>query len=207
MLLKRLVDFVLSLVALVVLSPVMAIIAILILVRDGRPILFSQRRSGLHGKPFLLRKYRTMSTESDDPTTDQQRITPLGAKLRATSLDELPTLLNVVRGEMSIVGPRPLPERYWGRYTDEQRRRLEVRPGVTGLAQVRGRNLLSWEERFELDVTYVEGRSLFSDLKLLVETVRAVVQREGIEAEDAVTMPEFWGSETSERTELEAGGR
>jgi lipopolysaccharide/colanic/teichoic acid biosynthesis glycosyltransferase len=193
---KRLLDVVVSLTALVVLSPVMAAIALLIVVRDGRPILFSQRRSGLHGRPFMLRKYRTMSTESEDPTTDGQRITALGAKLRATSLDELPTLLNVLRGDMSLVGPRPLPERYYERYTFEQQRRLEVRPGVTGLAQVRGRNLLSWEERFELDVDYVDTRSLVGDVRLLVDTVRAVARREGIEAEGAVTMPEFFGSET-----------
>lgn len=187
-------DVVVAGAALVALSPILAVVALAILVTDGRPLLFSQRRSGLGGEVFLLQKFRTMSTESEDPTTDAQRITPLGAKLRATSLDELPTLLSVLRGDMSLVGPRPLPERYLDRYSPEQRRRLEVRPGVTGLAQVRGRNLLSWEERFELDVDYVDSCSPVGDVKLLVETVRSVVRREGVEADGAVTMPEFWGT-------------
>jgi lipopolysaccharide/colanic/teichoic acid biosynthesis glycosyltransferase len=163
-------------------------------VLDGRPVLFTQRRSGLNGEPFELHKFRSMSTGSDDPTTDAQRITRLGAVLRSTSLDELPTLWDVARGAMSLVGPRPLPERYLDRYTPEQRRRLEVRPGVTGLAQVRGRNLLSWEERFSLDVAYVDTWSFAGDIKLLLETFRSVVRREGIEADGAVTMPEFRGS-------------
>jgi lipopolysaccharide/colanic/teichoic acid biosynthesis glycosyltransferase len=194
---KRAADLVVAAAALVVLSPVVGIVALLVLVLDGRPLLFTQRRSGQDGEPFVLHKFRTMSTESDDPTTDAQRITRLGGLLRSSSLDELPTLWDVVRGSMSLVGPRPLPERYLDRYSAEQRRRLEVRPGITGLAQVRGRNLLSWEERFALDVAYVENWSLAGDVKLLVETVRSVVRREGIEADGAVTMPEFWGSEAS----------
>ncbi len=192
---KRGVDVVVSGLALLALSPVMVAVGAMILVRDGRPIFFGQRRSGLHGEPFVLKKFRTMSTESEDPTTDAQRITKLGATLRATSLDELPTLLSVFRGDMSLVGPRPLPERYRDRYTPTQRRRLEVKPGITGLAQVRGRNLLSWEERFALDVEYVDHRSFGGDAKLLVETVRSVLRGTGVEAEGAVTMPEFWGSE------------
>jgi lipopolysaccharide/colanic/teichoic acid biosynthesis glycosyltransferase len=196
--LKRAADLVVAAAALVVLSPVLAAIAACILLVDGRPLLFTQRRSGRRGQPFVLHKFRTMSTESDDPTTDAQRITRLGRLLRATSLDELPTLWDVARGAMSLVGPRPLPERYLDRYTAEQRRRLEVRPGITGLAQVRGRNLLSWEERFALDVRYVEDWSLAGDLKLLIETARSVVRREGIEAEGTVTMPEFWGSAAEE---------
>jgi lipopolysaccharide/colanic/teichoic acid biosynthesis glycosyltransferase len=137
---KRLVDVVAASVGLVVLSPLLVVVAIAVVVLDGRPVLFTQRRSGLNGEPFELHKFRSMSTGSDDPTTDAQRITRLGAVLRSTSLDELPTLWDVARGAMSLVGPRPLPERYLDRYTPEQRRRLEVRPGVTGLAQVRGRN-------------------------------------------------------------------
>lgn len=192
--LKRMLDISAAACGLLILTPVLLVVTGLVLVRDGRPILFSQTRSGRHGRPFVLHKFRTMSTESDDPTTDAARITSLGAVLRATSLDELPTLWNVLRGDMSLVGPRPLPERYLERYRPRQRRRLEVRPGITGLAQVRGRNLLSWEERFELDVDYVEGRGLIGDLALLVDTVRSVISREGIEAEATVTMPEFWGS-------------
>jgi lipopolysaccharide/colanic/teichoic acid biosynthesis glycosyltransferase len=191
---KRLVDVVAASVGLVVLSPLLVVVAIAVLVLDGRPVLFTQRRSGLNGEPFALHKFRSLSPGSDAPTTDAQRITRLGAVLRSTSLDELPTLWDVARGAMSLVGPRPLPERYLDRYTPEQRRRLEVRPGVTGLAQVRGRNLLSWEERFSLDVAYVDTWSFAGDIKLLLETFRSVVRREGIEADGAVTMPEFRGS-------------
>ena len=192
--LKRATDLLAAGAALVVLSPVIAALAIAVRVADGRPLLFTQERNGLAGRPFRLIKFRTMSTESDDPTTDARRITRLGTLLRATSLDELPTLWNVVRGDMSLVGPRPLPVRYLARYTPHQRRRLEVRPGITGLAQVRGRNLLSWEERFDLDVEYIDGWSYRGDLRLLVDTVRSVLRREGVEVEGTVTMPEFWGS-------------
>ena len=192
---KRAVDVVLSVWALALLWPVLAGLALAVRLVDGRPVLFAQRRSGLHGEPFMLRKFRTMSTESEDPTTDAHRITRLGAFLRATSLDELPTLLNVVVGDMSLVGPRPLPERYLDRYTPEQRRRLETRPGITGLAQVEGRNLLSWEDRFALDVEYVDTCSLKGDVELVMRTIRSVLRREGVEADGAVTMPEFWGRE------------
>ena len=191
---KRALDVVVAGCALIVLSPVLAACAVAILVLDGRPILFTQERSGLGGRVFELRKFRTMSTESEDPETDAARITRLGRILRSTSLDELPTLLSVVRGDMSLVGPRPLPVRYADRYTDEQRRRLEVRPGVTGLAQVGGRNLLTWDERFALDVRYVDTRSFLGDCRLLVDTLVRVVRRDGIEASDGVTMPEFRGS-------------
>ncbi len=192
--LKRVFDVIVAGVALIVLGPVLLAIAAAIRLVDGAPIFFTQRRSGLHGEPFPLRKFRTMSTESEDPTTDAVRITKLGRLLRATSLDELPTLLSVVRGEMSLVGPRPLPERYLERYDHLQRRRLDTPPGVTGLAQVRGRNLLSWEERFRLDVEYVETRSVLGDLKLLIETVRSVARREGIDTDAGLTMPEFMGT-------------
>ena len=192
---KRAVDAVVAMGALVILAPVLAVIAALIRVIDGRPIFFAQQRSGLQGEPFQLLKFRTMSTESEDPTTDATRITKLGARLRATSLDELPTLWTVARGDMSLVGPRPLPVRYLERYSPVQRRRLEVRPGVTGLAQVKGRNLLSWEDRFDLDVHYVDHRSSRGDLEILVETFRSVLRREGVEVAGTVTMPEFWGSD------------
>lgn len=191
---KRIFDFSVAGAGLVATAPVLATVAVLIRLLDGSPVLFSQVRSGRHGKPFVLHKFRTMSTESEDPTTDAARITRLGARLRATSLDELPTLWNVAVGNMSLVGPRPLPERYLERYSRRQLRRLDVRPGVTGLAQVCGRNLLSWEERFELDVAYVERRTLAADLRILARTFRSVAAKEGIEAESAITMPEFTGS-------------
>lgn len=180
--------------ALVVLSPVLASVAAAIRLVDGPPVLFTQQRSGQGGRPFTVYKFRTMSTESEDPTTDAQRITRLGARLRAWSLDELPALWTVARGDMSLVGPRPLPVRYLDRYDETQRRRLEVPPGITGLAQVRGRNLLTWEERFALDVHYVDTWSVAGDLRILAATVRAVLRREGVEAEGSVTMPEFRGS-------------
>jgi lipopolysaccharide/colanic/teichoic acid biosynthesis glycosyltransferase len=194
---KRAFDVAVASVLLLLVSPVLGVIAALIRALDGPPVLFRQRRSGLHGRSFHLRKFRTMSTESEDPTTDADRITPLGRVLRSTSLDELPTLWNVVTGDMSLVGPRPLPERYLPRYDARQRRRLDVRPGITGLAQVTGRNELSWEERFELDVEYVERAGLRTDLRILWATARSVLRREGIEAADSVTMPEFRGTDLS----------
>lgn len=196
---KRTLDLSVALTAIIVLSPVLLTVALLILLIDGRPILFEQQRSGHHGRPFRVRKFRTMSIGSEDPTTDARRITSLGARLRATSLDELPNLFNVLRGEMSLVGPRPLPVQYLDRYSPEQRRRLEVRPGITGLAQVRGRNQVSWEDRFRLDIEYVDNWSLRGDLRLLVETVRSVLRREGIDASDTVTMSEFRGSASADR--------
>jgi lipopolysaccharide/colanic/teichoic acid biosynthesis glycosyltransferase len=192
---KRAFDVTVASTLLVALSPLLAVLAVLVRALDGPPVLFRQRRSGQHGRSFDLCKFRTMTTGSDDPTTDAQRITRLGRVLRRTSLDELPTLWNVVAGHMSLVGPRPLPERYLGRYDQRQRRRLQVRPGVTGLAQATGRNLLSWEERFELDVQYVERATLRTDLRILLDTAKSVLRREGVEVADTVTMPEFWGSE------------
>ena len=194
---KRLFDLAVATAAIVVLAPVMAAVAAAILVCDGRPLFFEQVRAGKDGRSFVLRKFRTMSTESEDPTTDSERITRLGRVLRSSSLDELPTLLSVVGGDMSIVGPRPLPIRYVDRYSAEQRRRLEVRPGITGLAQVRGRNLLSWEERFELDVEYVDTRSFRCDLRIIVDTVASVAGRHGVEADTGATSEEFWPPETN----------
>ncbi|MFV0526932.1 MAG: sugar transferase [Acidimicrobiales bacterium] len=190
---KRGIDLAVAGVGLLVAAPVLAACAAVIRIVDGPPVLFRQWRSGRGGTPFELCKFRTMAAGSDDPATDGARVTPLGRFLRSTSLDELPTLWNVVRGEMSLVGPRPLPVRYLERYTPEQARRLEVDPGVTGLAQVRGRNRLAWEDRFALDVAYVEHRGLGLDLRILAATARLVVAGDGVEADGSVTAAEFTG--------------
>ncbi|MEZ5409758.1 MAG: sugar transferase [Acidimicrobiales bacterium] len=194
--LKRLVDLVVAATALIALSPVIAVLAVSIRLLDGSPVLFRQLRSGRRGRPFRLYKFRTMrSADSNfDPSTDAVRITRLGRMLRSSSLDELPSLVNVILGDMSLVGPRPLPVEYLDRYSPEQRQRLEMRPGITGLAQVRGRNLLNWEDRFALDVEYVKNHSLRGDLRLLADTVRPVLLRQGVSADGEVTMTEFLGS-------------
>lgn len=194
--LKRVIDLVVSVVGLVVLAPVQAVVALLVLVRLGRPVFFRQLRPGRHGVLFELVKFRTMS--APDPrrglVSDADRLTAVGRALRAASLDELPTLLNVLRGDMSLVGPRPLLPQYLALYSDEQARRHEVRPGLTGLAQVRGRNGLSWPARLALDVEYIDTRSTAADLRILAATVRTVLRREGITAPDAATMPPFTGA-------------
>jgi lipopolysaccharide/colanic/teichoic acid biosynthesis glycosyltransferase len=164
----------------------------------GSPVLFRQERPGLDARPFTLVKFRTMRAASSTPADDARRLTSLGAWLRATSLDELPTLWCVLKGDMSLVGPRPLLMEYLDRYTPEQARRHEVRPGVTGLAQVSGRNRISWEAKFALDLEYVEQRSLRLDLWILARTCRQVLRREGIAADGSVTMPEFRGSSAAE---------
>ncbi len=189
--LKRLIDVVGATLALVVAAVPMAVIAVAISVTMGRPVLFRQTRPGLHGRLFRLAKFRTMR---DGPEPDEERITRLGHFLRSTSLDELPELWNVIRGDMSLVGPRPLLPAYLPLYSAEQARRHEVRPGITGLAQVNGRNVLDWEERFRLDVTYVDTWSLTLDARILARTVRSVLRREGISAEGHATMPLFQGS-------------
>ncbi|WP_200800117.1 sugar transferase [Jatrophihabitans endophyticus] len=193
---KRVLDVVVGGTALVISAPVQAVIAVLVARRLGRPVLFRQPRPGRHGQPFTLTKFRTM--REPDPArglvTDADRMTPFGAFLRSTSLDELPTLWNVVRGDMSLVGPRPLLVRYLERYTPAQARRHEVRPGVTGLAQVSGRNLLDWEARFAADVDYVDRRSLRLDLQIVRRTLGSVLRRDGIAADGDVTMPEFDGA-------------
>ncbi|WP_322920495.1 sugar transferase [Nocardioides renjunii] len=198
--LKRSVDLVVGSAALVVSLPAQLVIAVLLRVKLGPRVFFRQQRPGKDERVFELVKFRTM-LEPDSArglVTDADRLTPFGAFLRSTSLDELPTLWNVVRGDMSLVGPRPLLVRYLDRYTAEQRRRHEVRPGVTGLAQVSGRNAISWEEKFAMDVEYVERRSLALDLQILWATVAQVARRRDINAEGAATMPEFLG--TSEAT-------
>jgi lipopolysaccharide/colanic/teichoic acid biosynthesis glycosyltransferase len=200
---QRSIDIVVSAVLLLILSPVLAALALIVAWRLGRPVLFRQPRPGRMGVPFTLVKFRTM--RDVDPArgmvTDADRLTRLGRIMRSTSLDELPTLWNVLRGDMSLVGPRPLLVRYLDRYTPEQARRHLVRPGMTGLAQVRGRNALSWEEKFAWDVWYVDHRSLRLNARICAETVIAVVRRDGISAANDATMPEFVGSRmlTTER--------
>ena len=182
---------------LTLLIPVLAIVSIAVRLHLGSPILFCQTRSGLHGKLFMLRKFRTMRTpraDEDVLTTDAERLTRLGRFLRSTSLDELPTLWNVLRGDMSLVGPRPLLPEYLPLYTSHQMRRHEVKPGITGWAQVNGRNAISWEEKFELDVWYVDHRSFLLDLKILWMTVWQVVARRHIAAYGHTTMPPFRGA-------------
>ncbi|MFG3707772.1 sugar transferase [Micromonospora sp. NPDC047670] len=193
---KRILDAVVAAVLLVLTAPVLGVVAVLVAVGLGRPVLFRQCRAGLHGRPFELVKFRTMlpPAPSRGLVGDGDRLTPLGRWLRATSLDELPTLWNVLRGDMSLVGPRPLLPEYLERYSPTQARRHEVRPGVTGLAQVRGRNSLSWEEKLDLDVRYVDNHSLRLDLSILLATVRTVLRREGISAEGSATAPEFLGT-------------
>ncbi|WP_110181064.1 sugar transferase [Nocardioides solisilvae] len=193
--LKRLVDLVVGGVALLASLPVQAVIAVLVRRRLGSPVLFRQPRPGKDERVFELVKFRTMlePDEARGLVTDEQRMTPFGSFLRATSLDELPTLWNVVRGDMSLVGPRPLLVRYLDRYTPEQRRRHEVRPGVTGLAQVSGRNAIGWDAKFAKDVEYVDTRSLALDLRILWRTVAGVLRRDGISADGEATMSEFMG--------------
>jgi len=194
---KRLLDLTVGVTGLVVLSPVLVVVAISVRLTMGRPVLFRQARAGRNGQAFRLAKFRTMRAAGpgeDGPEFDERRLTRLGRLLRATSVDELPSLVNVVRGELSLVGPRPLPVRYLPRYSPDQARRHEVRPGITGWAQINGRNTLSWDDKFALDVWYVEHRSLMLDLRILARTAGQVLKREGISQTGHATMPEFDGS-------------
>ncbi|MGH9189573.1 MAG: sugar transferase [Acidimicrobiales bacterium] len=198
---KRLVDVVGAGTALVVLSPVIGAVAALVRLRLGRPVVFVQARPGLHGRLFDIYKFRTMADRRGAdglPLPDQQRLTALGRFLRSTSLDELPELLNVLRGDMSLVGPRPLLPEYLGRYSPDQMRRHEMRPGLTGWSQVQGRNSLEWPQRFALDVWYVDNWSLRLDIRILLASVRAVLSREGISAHGHASMPRFEGSDLAE---------
>jgi sugar transferase EpsL len=193
---KRVIDLGLSALALLLLSPLLAVVALLVAIRLGRPVLFRQRRPGLHGEPFLLVKFRTMTdarTSEGALLPDEQRLTSFGRFLRSTSLDELPELWNVLRGEMSLVGPRPLLESYLDRYSAHHARRHEVRPGLTGWAQINGRNATTWDERLDMDVWYVDNRTLRLDVTILLRTVGAVVFRRGVTAPGHATMPEFKG--------------
>jgi len=195
--LKRLFDILASAIALVLLSPVMAYVAWQISKKLGSPVLFRQVRPGLNGKPFTMIKFRTMRDAVDkdgNPLPDSERMTPFGNFLRSTSLDELPELWNVLKGDMSLVGPRPLLMEYLPLYSKEQARRHEVRPGVTGWAQINGRNAISWEEKFKLDVWYVDNQSFWLDVKILFLTVKKVFVRDGISAEGEATMSKFTGS-------------
>jgi lipopolysaccharide/colanic/teichoic acid biosynthesis glycosyltransferase len=196
---KRVFDVLAAGVGLIMAAPVCAVVALSTLVVLGRPVLFRQLRPERGGRPFKLLKFRTMRDARDAtgrPLPDAERLTGFGKFLRRTSLDELPELWNVLRGDMSLVGPRPLLMEYLPLYSPEQARRHEVRPGMTGLAQVSGRNALTWEEKFRLDVRYVEHCSLSLDVKLLMETIRAVVTARGVSAEGSATMPRFTGSRT-----------
>lgn len=195
---KRLFDVVVSAAALILLVLPLAVLIVLVRRRLGSPVFFRQIRPGLHGKPFEMVKFRTMTDERDANGAllpDAVRLTPFGRFLRSTSLDELPELWNVLKGEMSLVGPRPLLMEYLPLYSAEQARRHEVRPGITGWAQVNGRNTVAWEDKFKLDVWYVENRSIFLDIRILWLTVRKVIMRDGISAAGEATMARFTGNQ------------
>lgn len=194
---KRLFDFIYSLLALLILSPVLMITALLVRIKLGTPVIFKQKRPGLNEKIFTLYKFRTMTDQKDEQGNllpDEIRLTKFGKMLRSTSLDELPELWNILKGDMSIVGPRPLLEKYIPLYTAEQRKRHQVRPGLTGLSQVNGRNELSWSKKFLLDIEYTNHISLWLDLKIILKTIWSVIGRKGISSETSVTMEEFIGS-------------
>lgn len=198
---KRLFDIVASACGLLVLSPVIGLIALIVRVKLGSPVLFRQIRPGVDAKPFVLLKFRSMRDRVGPdglPLSDAERLTAFGKALRSTSLDELPELWNVLRGDMSLVGPRPLLMEYLPLYSPKQARRHEVRPGITGWAQVNGRNALSWEEKFEYDVWYVDNRSLMLDIRILLMTVVKVLRRAGVAAKGEATMPRFQGNRTEE---------
>jgi lipopolysaccharide/colanic/teichoic acid biosynthesis glycosyltransferase len=190
-------DVVVAAVALTFGAPVILVVALLVRVQMGSPVLFRQERAGRDGRTFELVKFRTMRNPrpgENGPDSDEARLTKLGRFLRSTSLDELPTMVNVLRGQMSIVGPRPLPVRYLPRYSDDHGRRHEVRPGITGWAQVNGRNALTWDDQLDMDVWYVENRSFRLDLQILARTAKTVAKRDGISQEGHATRPEFPGS-------------
>lgn len=194
---KRGLDFILALIASIILSPVMLIVAVLVRVKLGSPVLFKQQRPGKNEKIFNMYKFRTMTDERDENgelLPDEVRLTKFGKTLRSTSLDELPELFNIVKGDMSIVGPRPLLVRYLPLYNERQKHRHDVRPGFTGLAQVNGRNSISWEEKFEWDVKYVEHITFWGDVKIIFKTVKTVLTHEGISSASSVTMEPFQGT-------------
>lgn len=198
---KRPQDFLCALLACIVLSPVMLVIAILVKIKIGSPVLFAQERPGLHVEIFKLYKFRTMTNERDENgelLPDEQRFTSFGKLLRSTSLDELPEIFLILSGRLSICGPRPLLVKYLPLYNEHQARRHEVRPGFTGLAQVNGRNAISWEEKFDLDVEYVDHITFLGDWKIIFKTVWTVLKREGINSKTSATMEEFMGTEVAE---------
>lgn len=197
---KRPQDFLCSLIAIIVLSPVMLITAILVRIKLGSPVIFKQERPGKNGKIFRLYKFRSMTDQKDEKGNllpDEVRLTKFGRLLRSTSLDELPELVNILKGDMAVVGPRPLLVRYLPLYNDHQARRHEVRPGFTGYAQVHGRNAISWEEKFDLDVYYVDHITFLGDWKIIFQTVGTVLKRDGISSQTSATMEEFLGSDRS----------
>jgi sugar transferase EpsL len=194
---KRVLDIGAALVALILLTPLIVVLALLVRLKLGSPIFFSQKRPGFGGRPFILHKFRTMTDARDNRgqlLPDSERLTRFGKFLRASSLDELPELFNVLKGEMSLVGPRPLLMEYLVRYTPEQSRRHEAKPGITGWAQINGRNAINWEERFKLDVWYVDRVGFLLDLKIIFMTLAKIIRREGISADGHPTMPVFMGS-------------
>lgn len=197
---KRPQDFLCALAATIVLSPVMLITAYLVRTKLGSPVIFKQERPGLDGKVFMLYKFRTMTDEKDENGNllpDEVRLTNFGKKLRSTSLDELPELFNILKGDMAVVGPRPLLVRYLPRYNAHQARRHEVRPGFTGYAQVNGRNSITWEDKFDKDVYYVDHVSFLGDWKIIFQTVKTVLKKEGISSDTSATMEEFMGTESN----------
>ncbi|WP_366161310.1 sugar transferase [Bacillus infantis] len=201
---KRPMDFILSLIAIIVLSPVLLIVALLVRTKLGSPVLFKQKRPGLNEEIFMMYKFRTMTDERDDKgklLPDNVRLTKFGRLLRSTSLDELPELFNILKGDMSIIGPRPLLVQYLPLYNNRQKRRHEVRPGLSGLAQVSGRNAISWEDKFNLDVEYVDNVRFIEDWKIIFLTIKKVFVREGINSETAATIEPFRGTK-KERMEI-----
>lgn len=201
---KRPIDFILSLCTIIIFSPLLIMLAILVRIKLGSPVIFKQKRPGLNEKIFTLYKFRTMTDGRDKNgklLPDEVRLTRFGRLLRATSLDELPELFNILKGDMSIIGPRPLLVQYLPLYNEHQRRRHEVRPGLSGLAQVNGRNAISWEEKFDFDVNYIENISFVGDLKIMLLTIKKVFVREGINSSNSITMEEFRGTK-SEKVEI-----
>ena len=195
---KRFLDFILSLLAIIILSPFYLIVALLVRIKLGSPVIFTQERPGKNEKIFKIYKFRTMSDDRDydgNLLPDEVRLTKFGKLLRSTSLDELPELFNILKGDMSIVGPRPLLVRYLPLYNEQQKHRHDVRPGFTGWAQCNGRNAISWEEKFDLDIYYADHISFLLDIKIILKTVKTVLFREGISSETSVTMEEFRGSQ------------
>ena len=200
---KRLLDIIIASIALILLSPLYAFVAYKVRKNLGSPVLFRQVRPGLHGKPFEMIKFRTMKDAVDEqgnPLPDNERLTPFGQMLRSTSLDEMPELWNVIKGDMSIVGPRPLLMEYLPLYSPEQAKRHDVRPGMTGHAQVNGRNAIGWEEKFKLDTWYVENQSIWLDFKIMFKTVHKVLAKDDISAEGEATMTRFTGSQNKDET-------
>ncbi|KYQ85087.1 sugar transferase [Acinetobacter sp. NRRL B-65365] len=199
--LKRLLDIIIASTALILLSPLYAYVAYKVKKNLGSPVLFRQIRPGLHGKPFEMIKFRTMKDAIDErgnPLPDSERLTPFGKMLRSTSLDEMPELWNVIKGDMSVVGPRPLLMEYLPLYNKEQAKRHDVRPGMTGHAQVNGRNAISWEQKFKLDTWYVENRSLWLDFKIMLQTVKKVIAKDDISEAGEATMSKFTGTDNKE---------